>query len=166
MCFGMVIDDAWRDRQREPTSSGSFSKWKKQKKTKPHTPLPTFPLLVRSVSRDDKFELQVTGSSKSILLSWRVILRIFSKAENQQGYNVKQPGRIQWGLTYIHDYVQSGWLVGIYCKAQRTLLSALWWSKWEGNAKKGGHMYTYSWLTLQYCRNSHNVGKQLYSNKN
>jgi len=31
MCFGTVIDDAWRDPQREPTSSGSFSKRKKRK---------------------------------------------------------------------------------------------------------------------------------------
>ena len=23
-----------------------------------------------------------------------------------------------------------------YCKAQGTLLSALWWPKWEGNTKK------------------------------
>ena len=32
--------------------------------------------------------------------------------------------------------------IGTYCIAQGTLLSALWWSKWEGNPKKRGYVYT------------------------
>ena len=54
----------------------------------------------------------------------------------------------------------------IYCIAQGTLLTALWWPKWEGNPKKRGYMYTYSWCTLLYRKNEHNIVKQLYSNKN
>ena len=34
-------------------------------------------------------------------------------------------------------------LMRTYCTAQRALLSALWWPKWEGNLKKSGYMYTY-----------------------
>ena len=33
-----------------------------------------------------------------------------------------------------------------YCKGQETLLSALWWPKWEGNPKKRGCMYTYMYI--------------------
>ena len=32
--------------------------------------------------------------------------------------------------------------------------------------KKRAYMYTYSWFTLPYSRNEHNIVKQLYSNKN
>ena len=52
-----------------------------------------------------------------------------------------------------------------YCIAQGTLLSDLWWPKWEGNLKKRGYMYTYNRFTLLYSRNEHNIVKQLYSNK-
>ena len=52
-----------------------------------------------------------------------------------------------------------------YCTAQGTLLSALWWPKWEGNPEKRGYMYTYSWFTLLYSINYHNIVKQLYANK-
>ena len=31
-----------------------------------------------------------------------------------------------------------------YCMTQGTLLNALWWSKWEGNPKKGGDIYMYT----------------------
>ena len=41
-----------------------------------------------------------------------------------------------------------------YCIAQGTLLSALWWPKWERNPIKRGHMYTHSWFTLLYSRNT------------
>ena len=53
-----------------------------------------------------------------------------------------------------------------YSIAEGTLLSALWWPKWEGNPKKKGYMYTYSWFTLLYSRNWHNTIKQLSSKKN
>ena len=49
--------------------------------------------------------------------------------------------------------------------AQRTLFNALQWPKWKGNPKKRGHMYTYSRFSLLYCRNYHNIAKQLHSNK-
>ena len=39
------------------------------------------------------------------------------------------------------------------CIAQGTLLNALWWPKCEGNPKKRGYMYTYSWFTSLYSRN-------------
>ena len=29
------------------------------------------------------------------------------------------------------------------CTAQGTLLSVLWWPKWEGNLKMSGYMYAY-----------------------
>ena len=35
-----------------------------------------------------------------------------------------------------------------HCRAQGTLLSALWWPKCEVNLKKRGYMYTYSWTSL------------------
>ena len=35
-----------------------------------------------------------------------------------------------------------------YCITQGTLMNALWWPKWEGNPKKRGDMYMYSWFTL------------------
>ena len=35
----------------------------------------------------------------------------------------------------------------IYCKAQGTLLNALWWPNWEGNPKKRRYMYMYYWFT-------------------
>ena len=34
-----------------------------------------------------------------------------------------------------------------YCKAQGTLLNALWWPNWEGNPKKRRYMYMYYWFT-------------------
>ena len=53
-----------------------------------------------------------------------------------------------------------------YCIAQGTLLSALWWPKWEGNPKKRGYIYIpMGWFTLLYSRNWHSSVKQLYSNK-
>ena len=39
------------------------------------------------------------------------------------------------------------------CIAQGALLSALWGPKGEGNPKKRGYVYTYSWFTLLYSRN-------------
>ena len=53
----------------------------------------------------------------------------------------------------------------IYCIAQGTLLSALWWPKLEGNSKKGRYMYTCNGFILLYSRNKHNTIKQLYANK-
>ena len=50
-------------------------------------------------------------------------------------------------------------LWGTYCRAQGTLLSALWWPKWEGNPKKRVciyiyiYMYTYGWFILLHSRN-------------
>jgi len=38
-------------------------------------------------------------------------------------------------------------------------------TKWEGNPKKKGRMYTYCWSILQYGRNLHNIVKELYSNQ-
>ena len=35
-----------------------------------------------------------------------------------------------------------------YCIAQGTLLSSLWWRRWEGNLQKSGFMYMYSWFPL------------------
>ena len=50
-----------------------------------------------------------------------------------------------------------------YCTAQGTLLSGLWWPKWEGNPQKRG--CTYNWFPLQSSRNQHNIAKQLYFSK-
>ena len=33
-----------------------------------------------------------------------------------------------------------------------TLLSALWWPKWERSSKERGYTYTYGWFTLLYSR--------------
>ena len=52
----------------------------------------------------------------------------------------------------------------MYYIAKGTLLSALWWTKWEGNPKKEG-IYVYSWYVLLCSRNQHNIVKQLYSIK-
>ena len=41
-----------------------------------------------------------------------------------------------------------------YCIGQGTLLSALWWPKWEENPKKRIYVYTYSRFTLLYSRNT------------
>ena len=38
--------------------------------------------------------------------------------------------------------------VGCHCLLRGTLFSVLWWSKWEGNPKKRGYMYTYKWFAL------------------
>ena len=40
-----------------------------------------------------------------------------------------------------------------YFTAQGTLLSALWWPKWEGNLKKSGYMYMYDGFTLLHQQN-------------
>ena len=54
--------------------------------------------------------------------------------------------------TRLSDWTELNWM-RTYCVAQGTLLSALWWPKWEGNPKKRGYMYTYSWFTLLYRKN-------------
>ena len=36
---------------------------------------------------------------------------------------------------------------------------------WEEASRGRGYMRTYSWLTVLYCRNQHNIVKQPYSNK-
>ena len=48
----------------------------------------------------------------------------------------------------------------------RTLLNSLWWPLWEKYLQKNGYMCIYSWITLLYTRNWHNIVKQLYSNTN
>ena len=47
-----------------------------------------------------------------------------------------------------------------YYIAQGTLLSALWWPKWEGSLKKRGCLYTYNWFSLLDSTNKHNIVKQ------
>ena len=37
----------------------------------------------------------------------------------------------------------------IYCTAQGTLLSTLWWPKWEGNPKKGIYIHIADHFALQ-----------------
>ena len=61
--------------------------------------------------------------------------------------------------TQLSNFTQSYTLLCIkslmrnHCIAQRTLLRALWWPKWEGNPKTRGYTYTYSWFTLLHSRN-------------
>ena len=50
--------------------------------------------------------------------------------------------------------------------SQGTLVNALWWPEQEGSPKGKGYMYMWSWFTLLYSGNYHNVLKQLYFNKN
>ena len=44
-----------------------------------------------------------------------------------------------------------------YCTARGTLLSALWWPKWEGNPEKRRYTFMYNWFTLQYSRHEQSV---------
>ena len=37
-----------------------------------------------------------------------------------------------------------------------------WDGRWEGGLRERGYMYPYSWLTLLYSRNQHNIIKQLW----
>ena len=48
-----------------------------------------------------------------------------------------------------------------YCIAQGTLLSALWWPKWEGNPKERGYIIH---TAESLCCIAETVVKQLYSN--
>ena len=57
-------------------------------------------------------------------------------------------------------------LMRTFCIAQGTLVSALWWPKWEGNPKKREIMYTYSWFILLHSRNYHIVSHYIPINKN
>ena len=56
--------------------------------------------------------------------------------------------------TQLRDWIE---LIRTCCIAQGTLLSTLWWPKWEGNPNKRGYMCTYSWFTLLYCQNEHTL---------
>ena len=48
-------------------------------------------------------------------------------------------------------------------------LSTLWWPRWVGfgegvgRSKGRGYVYMYSWCTLLYSRNQHDIGRQLFS---
>ena len=57
--------------------------------------------------------------------------------------------RLRLTCTHYWYFVWNRQLKRTYYIAQGTLLSALWWAKWEGNPKKGG-MYTYSWFILLF----------------
>ena len=77
--------------------------------------------------------------------------------------------------TRLSHWTELNWLK-TYCIAQRTLLSALWWPKWEGNPKKRSYMYTYSWFILKFliifepgalysfCTRPHKLCSQSYLN--
>ena len=48
-------------------------------------------------------------------------------------------------------------LMRTYCKAQGTRLNTLWRPEGEGNLKKTGSMYAWSWFTLLYSRIQHSI---------
>ena len=45
-----------------------------------------------------------------------------------------------------------------------TLLSAMWWPKWEGNSKRRGYMHTYSWFTQAWIKEDQGRIKTFLSN--
>ena len=49
-----------------------------------------------------------------------------------------------------------------YSIVQGSILSVLWWPKWEGNRKKERIYCTYSWFALLHGRDWHCVAKQIY----
>ena len=59
----------------------------------------------------------------------------------------------------IHNYhLYNFKMIHPYCIAQRTLLGALWWPKWEGNPREGRHVYVWlihfavQWKLMQHCK--------------
>ena len=66
-------------------------------------------------------------------------------------------GGFRTGNSCIHCHVWNRWLVASCCMAQGAQLGALWWPRWVGWGNGGvreRHMYTHSWFTLLYSRNS------------
>ena len=59
----------------------------------------------------------------------------------------------------LHITMHKTDIMRTYCLAQGTQLTALCWPKWKGHPKKGGCMYSYSWVS----RNWRTIVKQLYS---
>ena len=64
--------------------------------------------------------------------------------------------------------VDLGLILNLFWQQQRAQLGTLrgpkkvgWRSWWEEGPKERGYMYTYSWFTLLYSRNQHNIVKQL-----
>ena len=88
---------------------------------------------VRSLGWEEPLEKEMVTHSS--ILSWRIPW-------------MEEPGRLQSTGSQKWDTTER-----LHCIAQRTLLSAPWWPKWEGNPKKRGHMYTLSWFTFLYTRN-------------
>ena len=54
--------------------------------------------------------------------------------------------------TWLLSWTELDWK-RTYCVAQGTLLSALWWSKWEGNPEKRGCLYTWAFLMAKAVKN-------------
>ena len=54
---------------------------------------------------------------------------------------------------------------GYWSGLPSSILSALWWLKWEGNLKKSRYMYRFNWFALPYSRNEHIVEQLCSSNK-
>ena len=70
------------------------------------------------------------------------------------------------GLAYAYCGIWNDWPMGTCCITQRTLHNILWWSIWENNLKNNGCLYMYSWITLLYSKNYHNIVNQLHFKKN
>ena len=84
---------------------------------------------LQSTSRDTNVEIKHMDTKKECGVGWIRRLRLT--------------------CTHYWYFVWNRQLKRTYYIAQGTLLSALWWAKWEGNPKKGG-MYTYSWFILLF----------------
>ena len=72
-------------------------------------------------------------------------------------HGIFQARGLEWGAIafsgYIHYYVWNRQLMRTNWMAQGTLLSVLWWPKWEGISKRGDmFMHSYGWPTLPYSR--------------
>ena len=73
------------------------------------------------------------------------------------------------GLAYIHYHMQSRYLVGSYCRVQELSVGLCdnlggMGVGWKRGSRGRGHMYSYSWFSLLYSRNQHDIVKQLSFN--
>ena len=75
---------------------------------------------------------------------------------------------VQWLRIHLHvKQTASGKLLyntGSSAQCSVTIWGG--WRVWEGGPRGRGYMYTYSWFTMLYSRNKHNIVKQLFLKTN
>ena len=94
--------------------------------------------------------LQKVGHNWATELNW-CIIEVSEREERKREGMRKDPDAVAHEVAKIWTWLSDGTTPVRTCEPRGTLLSAQWWSKWEGNPKKSG--YRYSWLTLLYSRN-------------